>query len=84
MRHETLALLRFSGEITSRYKYNQHPGNLVPTDHLKRQRKFRMDCIIPYLWVFQTQRGHRKDWQINYLETHRQAMVLHFFAVQTY
>ena len=29
-------------------------------DHPDRQKKFQMDCIIPYLRIFQTQRGHRK------------------------
>ena len=34
----------------------QHPGNFVPTDYCDRQ-KFRMDCVIPCLWIFQTQTG---------------------------
>ena len=37
-------------------------------DHLDRQKKSRMDCVIPYLWIFQT-RGCRKE-LINYLKMH--------------
>ena len=47
----------------------QHPGNFVPMDHPNHQ-KFQMDSVIPYLWIIQIQRGHRKDWITNYQETH--------------
>ena len=40
----------------------QHPSNFAPKDHRDRQKKFRMDCINPCLWIFQMQRGHRQDW----------------------
>ena len=40
----------------------QHPGNFVPTDHPERQKRFQMNCVISYLWIFQTQSGHRRDW----------------------
>ena len=46
--------------------YATHSDNFVPSDHPDRQKKFRMDCVIPCLWIFQTQRGHRQDWQTNY------------------
>ena len=37
----------------------QHPGNFVSTDHPDYQKKFRMDCVIPCQWIFQTQRYPR-------------------------
>ena len=39
----------------------QHPGIFVATDHPDRQKRFQMDCVIPCLWIFQTQRGHRQN-----------------------
>ena len=48
----------------------QHPSKFVPTDHPDSQKKFRMDCVIPYLCIFQTQRGHREGRQANYQESH--------------
>ena len=37
----------------------QHHGNFLSTDHPDRQKKFRMDCVIPCQLIFQTQRGYR-------------------------
>ena len=28
----------------------------------KVAKRFWVNCVIPYLWIFQTQRGHREDW----------------------
>ena len=39
----------------------QNPGNFVPMNHPDRLKKFQMDWVIPYLWIFQTQRGYRSD-----------------------
>ena len=48
----------------------QYPGNFVPTNQPHLQKKFRMDCVYPYQWIFQTQRRHRGDWQTNYMGKH--------------
>ena len=48
----------------------QHPDNFIPTDHPDRQKILQMDCVIPYLRIFQTQRGYGQDWCTNHLKTH--------------
>ena len=40
----------------------QYVANFVLTHHPDRQKKFRVDRVIPYLGIFQTQRGYRGDW----------------------
>ena len=48
----------------------QQSGNIVLKNHPDCWKKFRMNCVIPYQWIFQRQRRHREDWSTNYLETH--------------
>ena len=69
-----LSLLLLYAAFTSNHKWlfivygeflflsGQQPGTFVPTDHPDRQKKFRVDCVVPCQWIFQIQRGHRQDW----------------------
>ena len=44
----------------------QYPGNFIPMNQLDRWKKFWINCVMPSLLIFQTQRGH-KDGLINKL-----------------
>ena len=39
----------------------QHLGNFIQTDHPDFQKKFRVDCVILNLWIFQTGRAQGED-----------------------
>ena len=67
--HSNKSLLIVDGEFFLSLS-SENSGSFVPKNHPDHWKKFQINCIIPYRWIFQTQRGHREDWITNKLETH--------------